>query len=199
LTENPSCVPDDSSKCKAGEIPESRAAGDNDASKKVRCGKEPQDKKQCDPATQHVVTQVREMSPGNFQALQYCKRTKKFEDAKQNKVKEVQPKKLATWNSPESKDARQKRRDEEERVRKEQERVRKESADKEEADRKDRNEKRSRYMKKTRMGSCLPLAAFMEIGMSEIGVKKRSITSPPALVERGGGIDENDMHEWSST
>jgi hypothetical protein len=46
----------------------------------------------------------------------------------------------------------------------------------------------------------------MEAGMSEFGLRKRSIdediemfNSTLALAKRDDAIDENDMHEWSST
>ncbi|KAF2727766.1 hypothetical protein EJ04DRAFT_557174 [Polyplosphaeria fusca] len=192
-TENPSCVPDDRSKCKAGEIPETRASGDMDTNKQVKCGKEPVDKKKCDPSTQYVATEIMDNFDGTFSATQSCKRTKRYSDAKTEKMKEVQPKKKAVWDSPEGQQQRQRKKDD---AAREEERIKKGEME--------REEQRRRPRKKSRMGYCLPLAAFMEAGMSSLGLK-RSIddvaffNATLALAKRDDAtINDDDMHEWST-
>jgi hypothetical protein len=200
-TNNPSCVPDDSSKCKAGEIPETRAAGDIDINKQVKCGKEPADKKKCDPSTQYIATEVQDNFDGTFTAAQTCKRTKKYSDKKAGKVSEVQPKKKAIWNTSDAQQQRQKRRDDEARRKAdEEERVKKGQLQREEQLR----EQRRRPIKRGRVGYCLALAAFMEAGMSELGLK-RSVDDAGTfnatltiLDKRDDAINEDDMHEWTT-
>ncbi|KAF1948269.1 hypothetical protein CC80DRAFT_599794 [Byssothecium circinans] len=199
-TNNPSCVPDDSSKCKPGEIPATRAAGDIDPNKPVKCGKAPKESKQCDPRTQYIATELYDNFDGTFEATQSCKRTKRYADAKTEKVKDVQPKKKAKWDTPDAKQQREKRKAaEEQRKKDEEEKIKKGEMD--------REEQRRRPKKRSRMGYCLPLAAFMEAGMAEIGLKRGVNIDDDAdafnatlmgLWTRDDAIDEGNMNEWST-
>ncbi|KAF2175663.1 hypothetical protein K469DRAFT_701579 [Zopfia rhizophila CBS 207.26] len=193
LTEKPVCVPDDSKKCPAGQVPGTRDPGDMDPNKKVECGKEPEekDKAKCDEKRQYKKVQIQPTLDSGNKAVEFCERTRKYERGKNKKIDEIKPKKQQKWDS--EKDEREKKKKEEEEKKKKEEEEKKKKQ--EEMKKKEMDSK-----KKTRIGRCLPLAAFLDAGMAQISAKRdlEEIEARNTTLEARDGIDSDNPWEWTT-
>ncbi|KAH7109468.1 hypothetical protein B0J11DRAFT_601672 [Dendryphion nanum] len=168
------CTPDDDSKCKPGEIAETRSADDKDPKKKKDCAKpDPEnDKKKCKPKKEYEHYDIWTDVNGNKSAKKTCRQTKNYEKNKNNNSRfdKIKAWKQQVWDR--EKPARDRKKEEERKKKEEEERKKKEEEERrkkeEEERRKKAEEDRVKDKKKERIGKCLPVVALME-GLNAAG------------------------------
>ncbi|KAF2874713.1 hypothetical protein BDV95DRAFT_615994 [Massariosphaeria phaeospora] len=204
-TPSPQCIPDDQSKCKPGEIPETRKKGDKDPNTNVRCAKpDENNRKKCNAKKQYIHVVVAPDPDGTMKATETCKPTEKFKDRKKNRLEKLKEWKQKKWEvekpareakekedkEKKKKEVEEKRRKKEEEQKRREEELRKKKEEEQKKEGEDKRQRERKDKKKAKMGNCLGVVALLE-GINFVApLGKRSVN----MLARG----EEHPYEWTA-